>query len=195
MINIREYENSEEIPQPAQYPRPPAIWEEAPGLKYGEAFKVAEADQEGADIYLWMLVGHSLRYDVCEIFNEKGVVIDRRPLKWREAFEREREALAWRAFAKDIGTDRAGRRCDIGDDWGLYSMVNGERVERTKHRDHVWKLFGARLPDRIVGKPADILETVHIKREKAAKGRGESYWRKGHAPKPEPEPIQGGLFQ
>lgn len=186
MINIREYENSEVIPALADRPRPPSIWEEAPGLKYREAFKIAENDQEAADIYLWMLVGHSLKYDICEVF-QNGIVIERRPLKWREAFEREREALAWRAFAKDIG------------DFELYSMVEGERVERTKHRDYVWKLFKARLPERVAGTSADILDRVHTKRAKAAKAKGESYWRKGHAPQVEQaqqpqQPTQEALF-
>jgi hypothetical protein len=124
-----------------------------------------------------------LRYDVVEIIEDKRIV-GQRKLKWREAFANEREALAWRAFAKDIG------------DFELYTMVDSQRVERTTHRDRVWKLFKARLPEKVAGKPADMLENVHIKREKAATGRGESYWRKGHAPKIEPEPpnAQGALF-
>lgn len=176
MINIGQYENSDEIPEPNQYPNTP--WTRGAD-KYGAAFDIAEDDQESADIHLWMLVGYSLRYDLVEIVEDKRVV-GRRKLKWREAFASEREALAWRAFAKDIG------------DFELYSMVDGQRIERTKHRDRVWKLFKARLPEKVAGKPADMLETVHIKREKTAKGRGESYWRKGHTPKP--EPAQGGLF-
>jgi len=196
-IDIREYEYSEQMPAPAEYPRPPAIWEEAPGLKYADAFKIAEDDQEAADIYLWMLVGYSLRHDEVAIY-ENDVLVGRRPLKWREAFEREREALAWRAFQKDIGTNREGKTCfDIGDDWGLYTMVDGQRVERTTHRDYVWKLFGARLPERITGRQDDILERVHFKREKAAKAKGESCWRNGHTPKPEQpaKPRPGGLFE
>jgi len=191
VIDIHKYENSEEIPEPAEYPNTP--W--SGGDRYKGAFEIAEGNQESADTYLWMLVGYSLRYDICEVV-ENGRVIHCRKLKWREAFEHEREALAWRAFAKDIGTNREGKTCDIRDDWGLYSVVDGKRVERTKHRDHVWKLFGARLPERVAGQPADMLEQVHRKREKSAKSRGESYWRWGHAPKPEqPEPpAQGALF-
>jgi hypothetical protein len=180
MINIHEYENSEEMPSPDRYPRTPWIREVTMGEKYNPVFGIAEGDQEGADIYLWMFVGHRLRYDKAQVVEDERVV-GVRPLQWREAFVREREALAWFAFAKDIG------------DYELYSEVNGQRVERTKHRDRVWQLFGARLPERVAGRKEDILERVHIKRERSAKGRGESYWRKGHTPKPEP-PAQGALF-
>jgi hypothetical protein len=185
MIDINAYENSEEIPEPDQYPN--TAWAPGPGRtdKYGAAFDIAEDDQERADIHLWMLVGYSLRYDVCQIL-EDNRIIGQRKLKWREAFETEREALAWRAFAKDIG------------DFELYSTVDGKRIERTKHRDLVWKLFKARLPKRVAGAPNDILERAHIKREKSAKSKGESYWRKGHAPTPEQpqqQPAQEALFQ
>lgn len=188
MIDISKFENLEEIPEPKDYPN--TAWTPGPGSsdKYRAAFDIAEDDQERADIHLWMLVGYSLRYDVCEII-EDGRVIGQRKLKWREAFEHERDALAWRAFTKDIG------------DFELYSMVDGQRVERTTHRDRAWKLFKAQLPERIrVNKPTDILETVHIKRQKSAKAKGESYWRKGHTPASDnvsqPEPAtQGALFQ
>jgi hypothetical protein len=186
--DFRQFENSEEIPMPTEYPNTPWTSEATNGEKYNLAFDIPAREQESADMYFAMLIGHCLRYNEVIVYNEKDVLVGRRRLKWCEAFEREREALAWMAFAKDGGTNF--------DDWGFYRMVNGERVERTTHRDHIWKLFGARLPERITGKSADILERTHIKREKAAKGRGESYWRKGHAGQPEPqkEPSQGALF-
>lgn len=182
VIDIQAYENCDEIPEPDQYPNTP--WGRGAD-KYSAAFEIPEDDQEAADIHLWMLVGYSLRYDYVEI-TEDNRVIGHRKLKWREAFESERDRLAWRAFAKDIG------------DFELYSMVEGKRVERTTHRDRVWKLFKARLPEKIAGTPEDILERVHKKREKSAKSKGESYWRKGHTPpasdnvKP---PTQEALFQ
>jgi hypothetical protein len=179
-VNVSEYEKSWEIPTPKEYPNTPWTHQVTNGEKYRLAFEIPADEQESADMYFAMLIGHRLRYDKGEI-REDGHFVGHRPLQWREAFERERDALAWLAFAKDIG------------DFALYEVIDGQRVERTKHRDHVWNLFGARLPERIAGKPAEILETVHIKREKAAKGRGESYWRKGHAPKPEPS-SQGALF-
>lgn len=184
-MNIKEYENLDVIPTREEYPD--TAWGTGAiyGDKYGAALAIPENDQEAADIHLWMLVGYSLRHDVCEIF-ENHVVIERRPLKWKEAFASVREHLAWRAFAKDIG------------DWALYSMVDGQRVERTTHRDLVWKLFKARLPERITGRQDDILERVHIKRAQSAKAKGQSYWRKGHTPQVESEqpqePSQGALF-
>lgn len=74
---------------------------------------------------------------------------------------------------------------DIGD-FALYSKVDGVIVERTTHRDHVLKLFNARLPESVTGRAdKDILETVHIKREKNAR-------------QPEPAPVdqpqQASLF-
>jgi hypothetical protein len=171
-INIREYENSEETPVSERYPRTPWMREVTNGEKYNPAFGIAEDDQESADIHLWMLVGHRLRYDPGNHL-----------LTWREAFEREREALAWIALAKDIG------------DWALYYEQDGKRVERTTHRDHVLRLFGARLPERVAGRQdVDILERVHIKREKSAKQKGESYWRKGPQPQVE-QPKQETLFE
>lgn len=174
MIDISAYENLDVIPTPDQYPNTP--WAHGAD-RYSAAFEIAEGDQEAADIHLWMLVGFSLRYDECQVIEDNRVIRTRK-LKWREAFEQERERLAWRAFAKDIG------------DYELYSLVDGKRIERTTYRDRAWQLFKARLPDRVAGKPADILEQVHIKREKAAKGRGESYWRKGHAPERQQSPSQ-----
>lgn len=186
-MDIREFENSETIPAPRDYPRTPWTSQTTNGEKYNLAFDIPEGEQASADDYFLMLVGHCLRHNEVAVY-ENDVMVGRRPLKWREAFAQEREALAWMAFARDGGTSF--------DDWGFYRIANGERVERTTHRDHVWKLFGARLPDRVAGKSADVLERAHIKREKSAKGKGESYWRKGHAPQPEqPQPpAQGALF-
>lgn len=183
-MNIKDYENLDVIPTREEYPD--TAWGTGAiyGDKYGAALDIPENDQEAADIHLWMLVGYSLRHDVCEIF-ENHVVIERRPLKWKEAFAAVREHIAWRAFARDIG------------DFALYSMVDGQRIENTACRDHVWKLFGARLPERIAGRQDDILERVHIKREKAARGKGESYWRKPPTIEPEQptQSVQGALFQ
>jgi len=183
-VDFQAYENSEETPAQEQYPRTPWAREATNREKYNPAFGVPEDDQESADIHLWMCVGHRLRYDQAQAF-KNGLPDGWRPLQWREAFEREREALAWQALAKDIG------------DWALYHVVDGKRVERTTYRDHVWKLFKARLPERVAGRQdGDILERVHSKREKAAERRGESYWRKPPKSAPEPQqPAQEALFQ
>jgi hypothetical protein len=164
MLNIAEIENLETVPNPEQYPRSPWAMGVMHGEKYGGAF--AAKSQEEADGWLLMLVGHRLRFDSYQ-------------LTWRKAFEREREALAWFAFAKDIG------------DWELYTKVGDELVERKDHREFVARFYKAALPESITGLAgADILERTHIRREKGAKSRGESYWRKGHS-----QPTQGGLFQ
>lgn len=186
-MDIAKYENLDVVPEKHEYPR--CDWEPNAGSaeKYTPALSITT--QEDADIHLWMLVGHALRYARAKVV-DKGGLVTVRLLTWREAFQREREALAWRAFARDVGAGPDNKPCEIGDNWGLYSLVDGERRERTVNRDHIAKLFNARLPERVTGKRgADILERVQIKRERAAKGKGETYFRKGH------NPAQGGLFQ
>lgn len=168
MLNIAEIENLETHPTREQFPR--SSWAPDVGLgeKYGAA--LAAKDQEEADLWMLMLVGHRLRFDG-------------RSLSWKQAFELEREALAWLAFARDIG------------DWELYSKVEGELVERAENRVFVARFYKAALPERITGrKGADILERTHIRREKSAKSKGESYWRKGHGAEPSSPPAQGALF-
>lgn len=168
--NIAEFENLDTTPKPEEYPNTSWGRNVTLGEKYNGAF--AAENQEMADFWLLMLVGHRLRYDS-------------HSLTWRQAFEIEREELAWRALAKDIG------------DYELYAKVDDEVLERTTNRDFVWRTYKAALPEKATGwKGEDILERVHIKREKSAKGRGESYWRKGYRPqadKPKP-PTQGALF-
>jgi hypothetical protein len=184
MIDISKYENSDDVPSKDQYPNTPWTHQATLGQKYNLALEIPEGEQESADTYLWMCVGHRLRYDKAEVWQDKRF-IGFRPLKWREAFEREREAIAWRAFARDIGA------------FELYSMVDGARIERTTNRDRVWKMYKARLPERVVGRQdKDILERVHIQREKNAKRRGEVYWRKPVSGEQveQPQQQQLGLF-
>lgn len=185
-FDIRLLENSDVIPESNHYPHTPWINGVSHGDKYNLAFEIDES--EGADTYLAMLIGHRLRYWKTDVF-EKERFVCTRPLKWSEAFKAEREELAWLALAKDIG------------DFELYQRIDGKLIERTLHRDHVWTFYKAQLPERVrKGKQADILERVHIEREKKARNRGESYWRKVHqreaeaSPSTSPSPAQGALF-
>jgi hypothetical protein len=64
-------------------------------------------------------------------------------------------------------------------------------------QDFVWKYYRAALPESVMGRrDEDILERVHRKGEKVAKGRGEVYWRKIQRlpPAAEGDRIQGSLF-
>ena len=173
---------SDVVPGANQYP--PTSWthECTLGDKYEPAFDAQT--QEDADAHLLLLVGHSLRYGRSR--NAEGFIVS---MSWRQAFAYERTELAWFAFARDIGQGELYRReQDSQGNWG--------RVERTTARDFVRRMYGAELPASITGKPAegDILERVRQKREKAAKARGEAYWRKAPKVPATPAPVQGGLF-
>jgi hypothetical protein len=168
MLTIAELEIMETVPTQAEYPNTSWGRNATLGEKYNGAF--AAENQEQADFWLLMLVGHRLRFDS-------------HSLTWKQAFIIEREELAWRALAKDIG------------DFELYAKTDEGLIERAVHREFVARMYKAALPIGITGrKESDILERVHIRRERAAKVRGESYWRKGHQPEQVAEPAQGSLF-
>ena len=184
MIEIATVENLDVIPKAEEIPNSPWTHQVANGNKYSGAFTVK--DREEADLNFLMYVGHRLRFDKVMTKQADGSYRTR-AATWKEACRLEREQLAWMAFARDVGNGE------------LYTMVDGCKVERTSSRDFVREMYGAELPERIrARKEADILEQVHLKREKAAKRRGEVYWRNVQKFPEQSEtvqaPAQQGLF-
>lgn len=163
---ITQFERSDAIPTPDDYPGTPWTHECKLGDKYLPAFDAAT--QEDADIHLWMLVGHSLRYG--HHIDKAGMV---HKMTWAQAFAYEREQIAWFALARD---------------------VKDGKHQVTEARDFAARYYSAKLPKSVTAQPdeADILERVHIKRAKSAASKGATYWRKVH--EPAAEPVQGGLF-
>lgn len=123
-----------------------------------------------ADLYLRKLLIHWLRFGKSK---QRERMFQK--LTAKEAVLQIRAALWWFALAKDIG---AGELFEMR--WAGSECV---KVERTKHRELVCQLFGATDQTRKLTE-ADILERVHLKRERAAKKAGKVYWRKQHTPTP-----------
>lgn len=103
MRRISEIEQLHEIPEVSEYPAIP--WN-SPDVsqvdKYGRAFDART--QEEADAYLFLLIGHSLR------FGGVPIIVDGRPalrrMTWAEACAKERSNLAWFALARDVNPER-----------------------------------------------------------------------------------------
>ena len=176
-MKISELDNLSTTPDENQIPRTPFTTDTSLADRYGLAFKIE--NQEQANAHLLMCVGFALRFKEMIERDEKRNITGRRRFTWAEAFAEEREAIAWHALAKDVGSGE------------LYSMSGGERIERTTARDFARQWYQAELPASVTGKlDDDILNRVHIRRAKEAKARGEVYWRKTQQL---PE-TQGGLF-
>lgn len=142
-ITIRAIENSDETPSSADLPETRWGQKCTLGDKYLPALAIE--DPEAAGNYLLCLVGHSLRFVVR--YEDAGP----RALTWREAFELERDGLAWMALARDVS------RMD--------------RAQSTVRR--VGELFGAFLPESVSGARADqsIGETAARAKAKASEYR------------------------
>lgn len=174
-FDIKQLEMLNERPHPDKMPGTPWTHECKLGDKYQGAFDAE--NQEAADIWLLMLVGHSLRYG--HILDTQSTPAQWRRMTWREAFEYERDELAWFAFSIDV----------------TRTAQPGIKVELKDARDFAAKHYKAHFPVGVTSrKDEDILERVHSKRAKVAKARGEVYWRKS-MPIPNDKPQQGGLFE
>lgn len=177
MIDIGQIENLEVTPDNSEYPYSPWVKDSTQGERYNGAFDVTT--QEDADIHLLMCIGWALRYKDLPIKRPNGNITGWRKLTWKEAVADQRESIAWMAFAKDVVI--------------LYREDRGVKIENTHNRDFVKQWYKAELPERVAGNrsKSDILEDVHRKREKAAKAKGETYWRKVQDL---PAQVQDGLF-
>lgn len=167
---IEVLERLDVVPEPHQYPPTPWTDDCSQGDKYDGCFTAQT--QEDADIQLLMCVGHTLRYG--KRYDSEAMCW--RKLTWAEAFWRERDNIAWMAFAKDVGCGDILQR----------ELVDGQyvTVQRTKYRDHVQQLFKARLPAGIIGgaNPDNTATRVAAKRSKNAKNAGVVNWERNHPP-------------
>jgi hypothetical protein len=175
VLKISDVENLDSIPDESDIPHCFMGVNPDYSEKYAQAFE-AET-QEEADFCFLMMVAQSLRFGETAVRDEKGFVVKRRRMIWREAVAHERLAMAWFALGKDVS----------------------RRVMDTTSRDFVRRLYKAELPASVTGKQdEDILERVHRKGEKNAKRSGEVYWRKvqkvGAPPAEMPEVVQESLF-
>lgn len=173
--NLSDLAELEFVPSDKQLPPHELPPNALMGALLNPAFE-CESEAE-AGVYIRKLLIHWLRFGKSK--DPKKAMYK---LTVKEAIAQIRTALWWFALARDIGENELYSTRWVGD--------TCEKVERTKYRELACQLFGASDLSR-KAQDAELLDRVHSKRERAAKKRGEVYWRKVHAPQ---AAEQGVLF-